>query len=109
MIHSRQACCSGLGKRASAAPRDYKSGIKSRARSNTSTLQPLPAYEILHEINHYPFDFANVHRVDCDRFGPSTDMESTRQETTGDIRQSACVHLSTGDFPTNDLTIWCIC
>lgn len=39
--NSRQDCCSGLGKRASAAIRDDESGIKSRVRFITSMLQPL--------------------------------------------------------------------
>jgi hypothetical protein len=39
--NSRQDCCSGLGKRASAAIRDYESGIRSRVRFITSILQPL--------------------------------------------------------------------
>jgi len=34
-INSRQDCCFGLGKRASAAIRDYKSDIRSRARFTT--------------------------------------------------------------------------
>jgi len=39
--NSRQVCCSGLGKRASAAIRDDESGIRSRVRFITSMLQPL--------------------------------------------------------------------
>ena len=39
--NSRQDCCSGLGKRASAAIRDDESGIRSRVRFITSILQPL--------------------------------------------------------------------
>jgi hypothetical protein len=48
--NSRQGYCSGLGKRASAAIRDYESGIRNRARFTTSMLQPHPSYEILHNI-----------------------------------------------------------
>ena len=39
--NSRQGYCSGLGKRASAAIRDYESGIRNRVRFTTSMLQPL--------------------------------------------------------------------
>ena len=37
----RQCCCSGLGKRANAAIRDYESEIRNRVRLTTSVLQPL--------------------------------------------------------------------
>ena len=39
--NSRQDCCSGVGKRASAAIRDDESEIRNRARFNASRLQPL--------------------------------------------------------------------
>ena len=57
--NSRQGCCSGLGKRASAAIRDYESEIRNRVRFTTSMLQPLPSYEILHDIGQ-PFSILLV-------------------------------------------------
>jgi hypothetical protein len=83
--NSRQDSCSGLGKRASAAIRDYESEIRSRVRFTTSMLQPLTSYEILHDVGQPYFDFARLDRINGHGFGAGANMEPAHQQTGGKI------------------------
>ena len=91
-------------KRASAAIREYESEIRNRVRFTTSMLQPLPSYEILHDIGSHPFDFARLDRIDCDRF--SRDATTEPEGALGNVRYAAGVHFSIGKFAANDLALW---
>ena len=71
-------------------------------RSTTSVL-PLPSYEILHVIGQRLFDFTRVDRIDCHRFSRDTAIEP--EGALGKVRYATSAHFPIGKFAANDLAL----